>query len=312
MEQVFADGKTFADCIPRRPPQDIVAEFQDQQKEPDFDLRKFVLDNFDLPENHPMPEIRMEKDIRKHIADLWPRLTRQADTVVKSGSLLPLPNPYIVPGGRFREVYYWDSYFTMLGLKVSGRVDLMEHMVNNFAYLIKTHGHIPNGNRTYYLSRSQPPFFGMMVALLAETKGDDKVYETYLNVLEKEYLYWMEGDKSLKPGQKSKRVVLTKEGYYLNRYFDERNDARPESYREDMLTANEGVTDVLAGMRFASEAAKDSFASKRKSVIFRNLRSGAESGWDFSSRWLSDAEKLYTLRVIHLIPVDLNCLLYFN
>jgi neutral trehalase len=87
-------------------------------------------------------------------------------------SLLPLPYPYIVPGGRFREIYYWDSYFTMLGLKESGEVGMIENMVKNFAYLIQTYGHIPNGNRTYYLGRSQPPFFTAMVNLLAEIKGD--------------------------------------------------------------------------------------------------------------------------------------------
>jgi alpha,alpha-trehalase len=74
------------------------------------------------------------------------------------GSLIPLPYPYIVPGGRFQEIYYWDSYFTMLGLSVSGRFDLIENMVDNFSFLIKTLGHIPNGNRSYYISRSQPPF----------------------------------------------------------------------------------------------------------------------------------------------------------
>ena len=73
----------------------------------------------------------------------------------------------MVPGGRFRELYYWDSYFTMLGLLESGRRDLVEDMVSDFAYLIDTYGHVPNGTRTYYLSRSQPPFFFEMVGLLA-------------------------------------------------------------------------------------------------------------------------------------------------
>src|SRR5439155_797550 len=77
------------------------------------------------------------------------------------------PPPSVAPGGRFREVYYWDSYFTMLGLVASGRTDLVRSMLDNFAYLIRTVGHIPNGNRTYYLSRSQPPFFGAMIGLYA-------------------------------------------------------------------------------------------------------------------------------------------------
>ncbi len=56
-----------------------------------------------------------------------------------------------MPGGRFSETYYWDSYFTMLGLAESGREDLLKCMADNFAWLIETYGHIPNGNRTYYL-----------------------------------------------------------------------------------------------------------------------------------------------------------------
>src|SRR2546430_522085 len=77
-----------------------------------------------------------EKDVVTHIKNLWAVLKRQADSSIKGSSLLRLPYPYIVPGGRFREVYYWDSYFTMLGLKESGETEMMENMVKNFAYLI--------------------------------------------------------------------------------------------------------------------------------------------------------------------------------
>src|SRR5207244_4084406 len=71
------------------------------------------------------------------------------------------------PDARLREIYYCDSYFTILGLIESGRTDLVKSMLDNFAHLIVTVGHIPNGNRTYYLSRSQPPFFAAMVGLYA-------------------------------------------------------------------------------------------------------------------------------------------------
>lgn len=310
-QKVFPDGKTFVDCTPKRSPGDIMYDYRTMKGE-GFNLRKFVHDNFNVPDIPTVLEISVEKDIRKHIESLWPILTRQPGTVASGSSLLPLPYPYIVPGGRFREVYYWDSYFTMLGLKVSGQVELIEYMVRNFAHLINQYGHIPNGNRTYYLSRSQPPFFGMMLALLAEAKADVKVYDTYLDALEKEYLYWMDGDKSLQSGKTSNKVVKTKEGYYLNRYFDERNDARPESYREDLLAAAAGVGEAISAKEFSTKKARDSVAVKRKMFILRNLRSGAESGWDFSSRWFKDPQKLHTIRVTQLIPVDLNCLLYFN
>ncbi len=122
-------------------------------------LRAFVEQNFLLPQPagdgyHTVPSQSMVQ----HINALWPVLTRSADSAGTGSSLIPLPNPYIVPGGRFREVYYWDSYFTMLGLVQSGRTDLVKSMLDNFSHLIRTVGHIPNGNRTYYLTRSQPPY----------------------------------------------------------------------------------------------------------------------------------------------------------
>ncbi len=97
-------------------------------------------------------------------------------TPTRADSALPLSTRFVVPGGRFREMYYWDSYFTMLGLQTSERHDLVADMVENFAGLIDRYGHIPNGSRTYYLSRSQPPFFAAMVALQAEQDGDRRWY----------------------------------------------------------------------------------------------------------------------------------------
>jgi alpha,alpha-trehalase len=136
----------------------------------------------------------------------WDQLTRSATTAPANSSLLPLPDPYVVPGGRFRELYYWDSYFTMLGLVASGRGDLAEGMVRDFGYLIDTYGHVPNGTRSYYLSRSQPPFFYAMVGLLS---GDDPAasYARYLPQLQREYQFWMEGAEGLRRGEAHRRVV---------------------------------------------------------------------------------------------------------
>jgi alpha,alpha-trehalase len=206
-------------------------------------------------------------------------------------SLLPLPRPYVVPGGRFDEVYYWDSYFTMLGLDESGRHDLALSMVENFASLIDRYGHIPNGNRTYYLSRSQPPFFASMVDLVAARSRDPAAtYVTFLPALSKEYAFWMEGADTLEPGQAHRRVVRLKDGTLLNRYWDDRDSPREESYREDLETAH-------ASNRPAAE-------------VYRDLRAGAETGWDFSSRWLADSKTLATIRTTALVPVDLNSLLF--
>jgi alpha,alpha-trehalase len=312
MQEVFPDGKTFADCTPKRKVEDIVNEYAKAKNTPGFDLKKFVSDNFDLPAQPAAIAVQQEKDIRKHIEDLWPLLSRQPGTVVEGSSLLALPDTYIVPGGRFREVYYWDSYFTMLGLRLSGRVDIIENMVANFAYLINTYGHIPNGNRTYYLTRSQPPFFSMMVQLLAEAKKDDKVYDTYFDAIEKEYMYWMAGDRNLNPGEEGKKVIITDGGAILNHYFDEASTPRPESYREDVLTANEATEKRIKELGFTTQAKQDSFAPRHKARVYRHLRAAAESGWDFSSRWMTDPKDLGSIETTKIVPVDLNCLLYFT
>jgi alpha,alpha-trehalase len=225
-----------------------------------------------------------------HLHALWPALTRAADRADPHSSLVPLPKAYVVPGGRFREAYYWDSYFTMYGLVASDRLDLVTSMLDNFAHLITTVGHIPNGNRTYYLSRSQPPCFAAMIALYqAITDGARAL--PYLEALEAEHAFWMHGAERLAPGEAHRRVVRLAGGAVLNRYWDDRPEPRPESYREDFELA-----------RTIPEA--------QRAALYRNIRAAAESGWDFSSRWMRDPDDLRTIETTGLLPVDLNALLY--
>ncbi len=309
LQKVFPDGKTFVDCTPKRKPADIMYDYG-LAKGPGFDLKKFVADNFNLPAAPPaFNYIQQEKDVAEHIKNLWSNLKREADISVEGSSLLALPNPYIVPGGRFREIYYWDSYFTMLGLKESGETETIRHMVDNFAYLINTYGHIPNGNRSYYLSRSQPPFFSLMVELLAGIDGD-KVYTKYFSALKKEYQYWTEGLINIKPGTAYKRIVMLKDGSILNRYWDENETPRQESYKEDYETAEAIATEQMKVMRFKDEASMNAFKQNSVSVSYHHLRAGAASGWDFSSRWFADKKSINTIEVTDIIPVDLNCLLF--
>jgi alpha,alpha-trehalase len=291
--KIFPDGKTFVDCIPKRDPALILADYRRIISTPGirFALELFVKENFIIPQQPDLTAFKTgkEEDIKTHIESLWKKLIRKADTNVAGSSLLPLPDSYIVPGGRFREVYYWDSYFTMLGLQQSGEIKTMENMLKNFAYLIETYGHIPNGNRTYYLGRSQPPFFSLMVALLAESKGA-AVYKTYLPVMRKEYDYWMSGADELKNNSASRRVVKMENGALLNRYWDDVTAPRQESYNEDVLTTSNSGRDTAE--------------------MYHHLRAGAESGWDFSSRWFADGKNLKTIQTTDLIPVDLNCLMF--
>jgi alpha,alpha-trehalase len=143
---IFSDSKTFVDCTPKRNYKQIVADYLVVKLKENFSLKDFVNQNFEMPQTPTaFDNIQKEKNVVTHITNLWQVLKREKDKKVEGSSLLPLPKPYIVPGGRFREIYYWDSYFTMLGLKESGEVQLIENMIDNFAYLIHTYGHIPNG-----------------------------------------------------------------------------------------------------------------------------------------------------------------------
>ena len=288
--KLFPDQKTFADAVPKSDPLMILADYRMQHTQSSFDLRHFVEMNFTLPAEGEKYVPPAGQSLREHIDDLWPVLTRTTDKASnKWDSLLPLPKPYVVPGGRFREVYYWDSYFTMLGLAESDHWDKISDMVDNFAYEIDTFGHIPNGNRSYYLSRSQPPFFSLMVELLATHDSD--ALKKYRPQMEKEYAYWMDGVDALQPGQANKRVVKLDDGAVLNRYWDDRDTPRPGSWLDDVNTAKSNPN------RPATE-------------IYRDLRSAAASGWDFSSRWMDDPQKLGTIRTTSIVPVDLNALMF--
>ena len=291
MSRIFPDGKTFVDCVPKRDPKEIVKDYLATKKNPalKFSLELFVKENFDMPPAPPaINYVQQEKDVIMHIKNLWGALRREPDKKIEGSSLLPLPYPYIVPGGRFREIYYWDSYFTMLGLKESGQVEMIGNMINNFAYLIETYGHIPNGNRSYYIGRSQPPFFAAMVQLLASIKGDN-VYVDFLPALTKEYDFWMDGASKLRIGQAYRRVVKLKDGSILNRYWDDSNVPRQESWREDFETAAK--------------------SGRNKIEMYKHLRAGAESGIDFSNRWFADGKNLISLQTTNYIAVDLNALL---
>ncbi len=288
---IFPDSKTFVDARPRRAPRDVAAAYDSARGQTGFDLKAFVEREFELPQPvggsfHTDTTQAMEQ----HIRALWPVLTRPPDTPDPRSSLIPLPESYVVPGGRFREVYYWDSYFTMLGLVASERTDLVRDMLDNFAYLIRTVGHIPNGNRTYYLGRSQPPFFGAMVGLYAAATDTAQALR-YLDALEAEHAFWMAGAERLARGEAHRRVVRLRDGSVLNRYWDDIPEPRPESYRPDYELGQ-------------------TVAAERREALCRTFRATAESGWDFSSRWMRDPKDLRTLETTDLVPVDLNSLLY--
>jgi alpha,alpha-trehalase len=101
-------------------------------------------------------------------------------TDIPAEGLLYLPNPYVVPGGRFNEMYGWDSYFIVLGLVADKRVDLARGMIENFFFEIENYGSILNANRTYYLTRSQPPFLTSMIREVYEHPGGTSISKAWL------------------------------------------------------------------------------------------------------------------------------------
>ena len=276
------DGKIISDAELNEPPAAVLERYLAEREAPEFSLAAFFEKHFVLPEP---PQSGFEADpdgtVSEHIERLWSALTRPAETRNERwSSRIPLPHPYVVPGGRFNEIYYWDSFFTMLGLRVSGKVELIRGMLDNFAHLIEEHGHIPNGNRTYFLSRSQPPFFAQMVRLLMEMEGEH-VLETYRPALEREYEFWCGGTDNPR--------VIEVNGVRLNRYYDNEAAPRAEMYQDDVELLERGGSDA--------------------EQLLLDIRAACESGWDFSSRWCADPLDLATLRTTDLLPVDLNCLL---
>ncbi|MGK7388845.1 MAG: alpha,alpha-trehalase TreF [Candidatus Cyclobacteriaceae bacterium M2_1C_046] len=287
---IFPDSKTFVDAIPDTTYEAILQLYSTEKNNTDFDLKAFVKKHYEIP---GVISTGFETDttdsMKEHILNLWPVLTRRPDENKPHSSLIPLPNAYIVPGGRFREIYYWDSYFTLEGLMRSDQKEMAKNMTDNFAFLVDSLGFIPNGNRAYYLGRSQPPFFSLMVDALA--KDDRDKFISYHDHLIAEYEFWMDGEHKITHEYPFvDRVVLMPDSSVLNRYWDKYTIPRPESYKEDHELVNRH--------------------NLPEEETYRHLRAGAESGWDYSSRWFKDHQNLHTIHTTDIIPVDLNSLLY--
>jgi alpha,alpha-trehalase len=276
--RVFADQKTFVDCVPKVPPAEILARYTDATRSGDpIDLKAFVAEHFIVP-GTPHVAAPAADTLGHHLERAWTHLRREPDKVIEGSSLLPLENPYIVPGGRFREIYYWDTFFTMLGLRASNHEELIVAMADNLASLIRRYRVIPNGNRSYYLTRSQPPVFALIVELIARRRGPS-AYLRYRAALETEWDYWNDRHAPTRH-----RCEL--EGGEMYRYYDQSDEPRWEAFAIDEEIAAKGG---------------------QPTELFRHLRSATESGWDFSSRWYAGGSTIAHTRTTEFAPVDLNC-----
>jgi neutral trehalase len=177
-------------------------------------------------------------------------------------SHLKLKYPFVIPGGRFREFYYWDTYWILHGLLISEMVDTAKGVLLNFLDIVDSLGYVPNGSRIYYLNRSQPPMLTQMISLYINRTGDLSILHQALPLLDKEYLFWMHF--------RAVEIPSLEDGFkhVLNRYYVDTTHPRPESHLEDTYLAKDFDTDT------------------QKLIFYKNVASAAESGWDFSSRWL--------------------------
>jgi alpha,alpha-trehalase len=227
----------------------------------------------------------------KKVHGVWKTLGKQIDKDVYTNpfrhTLLPLKYPYmIVPGGRFIEFYYWDTYWIIKGLLISQMTDTAIMVVENLLQLANATGFVPNGSRQYYLNRSQPPYLTLMVDLLVQAKVVNVTWiEAALPILSAEYKWWMQ------QGKHAVTIHQTGKDYVLNRFYSDASLPRAESAREDFITA--------AGL-----------PPEQQKKVYQALTAGAEAGWDYTSRWFADGQTLRTIDTLNVIPADLNGVFY--
>lgn len=214
--------------------------------------------------------------------------------------LLYLPRPYVVPGGRFNEMYGWDSYFILLGLLRDGEVRRAEDLVENQLYEVQHYGKVLNANRSYYLSRSQPPFLSRMVLELYEAQKQQALLERAWPALESTWRFW------------NSPPHLTPTG--LSRYYDLADGPAPEVLAGE--TDKDGKShyqkiqehfrahpqeDYGYDLTLYYDRARDELTP----LFYKGDRSMRESGFDPSNRFGA-----FNLDVIHYNPVELNTLLW--
>lgn len=200
--------------------------------------------------------------------------------------------PFVVPGGRFNEMYGWDSYFESVGLMVDGKVELAKAMAENFQYEIDHYGKILNANRSYYLTRTQPPFYSSLIREIYEITKDKTWLKSHLKTAIKEYeTVWMVPEKR-----------LTKNG--LNRYFAEGIGFPPEcelGHFDSVLKPYAKAQNVPL-RDYEKAYAEGTIKNKELDAYFIHDRTVRESGHDTSYRIEGNCANLNL--------VELNVMLY--
>ncbi|GAP90318.1 putative glycoside hydrolase family 37 protein [Rosellinia necatrix] len=329
----FSDSKTFVDLPTKRPLDEVMAAFEKLAKplSNNTELNEFLSTYFGEAgselEAVPADQLKTDPVFLDNIEDsvirqfvekvigIWPDLTRQyigserCDGCVNS--YIPINRTFVVAGGRFREPYYWDSFWILEGLLRTGGsfIEISRNMIENFLDFVEEFGFVPNGARIYYLNRSQPPLLTQMVRAYVDHTNDTSILDRALPLLIKEHNFWIT----------NRTVQVEANGctYSLAHYAVQNTQPRPESYREDWVTANNNSYYAKSGIIYPET---HSLSDTEKATLYANLASGAESGWDYSSRWIenpSDAVNdvyfpLRSLNTVNVIGVDVNSILYAN
>ncbi|OCH84124.1 glycoside hydrolase family 37 protein [Obba rivulosa] len=326
LAQVYSDAKTVVDKPTNKPSQQVLSDFNaisgsDTTEgdivtfmDNDFRGEGLELEAVAEPNFNPNPSFLnnvsdpLIRAWSQTVHTFWTQLIRNTNQSVlcpegtESGpcesSLIPLNHTFVIPGGRFREQYYWDSYWIVVGLLESELYDVANATLQNFMDEIEKFGFIPNGGRIYYLNRSQPPLFVQMLSEYVAATNDTSILHRALPLAE---MAWWNTNRSV-----SVTSPFTSQTYTMFHYAVNNTAPRPESYLEDYLTANDPTLTTP-------------LTEDQRSDLYSELASGAETGWDYSSRWAAQPlaggtnnsnPLLRSLNVRNLIPVCLNSILY--
>ncbi|EYC31570.1 hypothetical protein Y032_0004g2221 [Ancylostoma ceylanicum] len=307
--ELYNDSKTFVDMPMKNDPDYVLEKFNEAFGNISVEainrtkLLQFVDEHFSPPGSemlpctpddwNPQPAKLMsivDPQLRGWALKLnaiWRTLCKRIDPAIENSSarysLIYLPNIFIMPGGRFREFYYWDAYWIIKGLLACDMYNTTKAMIENLGSLVERFGFVPNGGRVYYLRRSQPPLLAGMLYEYYEVTKDREFVKKMLPILEKELTFW----------NNNRMTTVTVQGtdYFVYRYNTKSNMPRPESYAQDIKKA-QTVPD--------------------KAQFWQDIASAAESGWDFSTRWFSDHKTIYTVETKNVLPVDLNAFICWN
>lgn len=192
----------------------------------------------------------MSDNVKNFIDKNWENCIRHNRK--DDGTFIGMPYPYTVPAvGHFEEMYYWDTYFTNIGLMISGRYELAKSNTDNMLYLINKYGFMPNGNRTFYLGNSQPPFLSCMVKDIYDYYRDPVWLSAAYDILKKEYSFWQ-----------TKRLSAMGLNHYDGTFQNNERDFA------DAFFERVGIMPDIEQNKLA-----------------RHTISCCESGWDMNPRW---------------------------